>query len=369
MSTGRGLLQDLLNDRSFDNIAYTRVTGLGPDHFIDSRGRIVSDAGVQAQAERRTLVDQTPEVTAEDIMQGNFDDGSGMQHNNGDDQERFDVVSPVQEYYQDDNGNDELPFPDGQNAGKDVRFQTPDGGSEPPAHDSSPSRDGSEPPVVQEQGAQAAVPTAPAAKKSPRGKRWSEMKEWQLVIAAAKGTGPCPDNVYQIVDHCMRFQKQTKLKTKYAEILARAVENGWEDKTSAIQQAQSDIEKMEKKLDRANKQLDKKKAEVVRLEAELKKAMQKNGKTTVLAAKKSPSKGKNKETASADPTFQLPLPAVPEARMTSQAPKSVKQYVQHSETLLDQGARLLRSTEEAGWSERAVNWLATVETRPELKYN
>ena len=137
---------------------------------------------------------------------------------------------------------------------------------------------------------------------------------------------------------------------------------------STTQKAQSDTDKMEKKLNKMDKQLDKKKAEVVRLEAELKKAMQKNGKTTVLAAKKSPSKGKNKEAASTNPTFQLPLPLVPEARMTSHAPKSVKQYVQHSETLLDQGATMLRSTEEAGWSDRAVNWLAIVETRPEIKY-
>jgi hypothetical protein len=55
-------------------------------------------------------------------MQGNFNDRSNIQHNNKDDQERFDIISLVQEYYQDDNSNDELLFPDNQNARKDIRF-------------------------------------------------------------------------------------------------------------------------------------------------------------------------------------------------------------------------------------------------------
>jgi hypothetical protein len=46
MSINYSLLQDLLNDRSFNNIAYTRITSLGPNHFIDNKGRIVSNVDV-----------------------------------------------------------------------------------------------------------------------------------------------------------------------------------------------------------------------------------------------------------------------------------------------------------------------------------
>ena len=153
------------------------------------------------------------------------------------------------------------------------------------------------------------------------------MKKWKKVITATNRTGPCPDNVYDLVDACLRYQRQPQLKHQYAKVLAKAVKNGWTAKTSELQQAHEDRLKVERRYNKLEKALDLQKSKVARLESELKKAQQKGNKTTILVAKKSPSKGKNKKTALTNLTFQLPLPAIPEARMTSQAPKSVKQYV------------------------------------------
>jgi hypothetical protein len=110
------------------------------------------------------------------------------------------------------------------------------------------------------------------------------------------------------------------------------------------------------------------KATVFGLQKKLKEAEQKAGKTSVLAAKKAVSRAKGKDKAPAVPTFQLPLPPAPDARMTATAPKTVQPYVIQSESLLDQGANILRSTEEGSWSDRAVTWVTMVEARPEIKF-
>jgi hypothetical protein len=57
MFTSYNLLQDLLNDYSFNNIAYTCVTSLGLNHFINSKGKIVFNTDIQVQAKCYTLVD------------------------------------------------------------------------------------------------------------------------------------------------------------------------------------------------------------------------------------------------------------------------------------------------------------------------
>jgi len=350
--SGHRILEDL-QDHGFDNVAYTYYTGMGPPHYRDSTGNVVPFEAVQALQARRALENLPPEVTAEDIEKSDSQSESAMQSEDGDGVERLVVESEK-----------------GSTTSKGERDNIQDQGDDQDSDEMDTDDDQTQAPAGQGQTSGNAVPANPTATaaKSPRGKRWSEMKEWKKVVAAANGTGPCPDNVYDLVDACLRYQRQPQLKHQYAKVLAKAVKNGWTAKTSELQQAHEDRLKVERRYNKLEKALDLQKSKVARLESELKKAQQKGGKTTVLAAKKSPSKGKNKETASTNLTFQLPLPAVPEARMTSQAPKSVKQYVQHSETLLDQGATMLRSTGEAGWSERTVSWLAMVETRPELKY-
>jgi hypothetical protein len=188
------------------------------------------------------------------------------------------------------------------------------------------------------------------------------------IVKAADGEISCPDNINALVASCLAYKGQPELKERYALIYTKAIKNGWIEKTQALQSAEDALRKLEAKYKKLDRELDMSKAEVFGLKKKLKEAEQKAGKTSVLAAKKAVARAKGKETAPAIPTFQLPLPPAPEARMTTTAPKTAKPYVSHSESLLDQGVDILRSTEQGNWSDRAVSWLAMVETRPEIKF-
>jgi hypothetical protein len=346
MSSGQASLQNLFDDTSFDSIAFTLVEGDGPPYYVDSTNRRVSNEEVQALADRRRMDAQMPEITAEEIEQMGYT-------NQGNDAERFQVVS-------DNELSSSESEDDPEQADKDEEM--PGQGEE----------DGDQAPTTasrtQQQANPAPANTATPAARSPRTKRWSEMKEWKLIIAVAKGTCPCPDNIYDLVDFCMEYQNKTVLKKKYAGILARAVENGWYQKAAELQAARDDLRKSDRRLNKVEKELKSSNTKIARLESELKKAEQKAGKTSVLAVKKAITKAKGKQRAEPAPTFQLPLPPVPEKRATLEAPKSTQTYVAHSEALLDQACKIMRSTENEDWSERAVGWLTMAETRPELKF-
>ncbi len=154
------------------------------------------------------------------------------------------------------------------------------------------------------------------------------MRDWKKVIAAAKGQKECPDNIDQIVVDCLVYQQQTKLNKKNASYLKRAPNNGFNSKTTQLAAADNDRIKPERREGRMAKKYDQEHQKIVGLEVKLAEAkneiekLKKSGKSSVLAAKKSAAKGKGKAAASTIPTFQLPLPPVPETRMISQAPKS-----------------------------------------------
>ena len=66
--TGYSLFQDLLYNYSFNNITFIHIIDLDPDHFIDSKGRIVSNANIQIQIECHISINQILEVIIEDII-------------------------------------------------------------------------------------------------------------------------------------------------------------------------------------------------------------------------------------------------------------------------------------------------------------
>jgi hypothetical protein len=366
----------LIEPDNFDHLAFTTKVTDKETYTIDHLGNRVTEEMIQEQQARQAQYDETPEVTADEIMAERTESSDNGEEelavvtpehgsNNGDAEDDEDHISdsPKDEFRSSDS-DDEAAAVDQDN--KKVAIKRGGDAASDTEDDEEPSPAGKKP---------IASTTRTTVPAGPRKKRWSEMPAWKKVIAAARGEKECPDNIDQIVADCLAYQERTELNAKNANYLKRALHNGFYSKIAQLAAAEKDRNKAERNEGKMEKKYDQEHQKVVALEKklalakkEIQQLKQRSGKSTVLAAKKSAAKGKGKETASTIPTFQLALPPIPDSRMTTTAPKATKPFITHTEMLLDQGVKIMRATDVEDWSDQAVNWVAMAESRPEIKY-